>query len=452
MKREVHQRRRHRASNKVLAAGVAVSLLSLQMAGSAFAQERVKVEWWHALGGRLGDIVAELVTDFNASQDKYELVATNKGNYEENMAAMVAAYRVGQQPTLIQAAERGFMTMLNSGAVIPVPELMEQQGYDIDWDDFVAPVSGFFLVDGVPAALPFNSSTPIFWYNGDMFKQAGFDAPGETWQDVEKQLYAIKEQGISGCSMALANDFFWSLIENYSAIHDQPYGTLANGFDGLATEFVFNKSPLVVGQLERLAKWMDDGILQIAGQGLSPEQLFTSGTCATYVASTAAHAGISSTAPFAWSATYLPHEEGIEPKNSTIGGGALWVLKGEKEEEYAGAAAFIDYVASPEVQAWWSSQTGYVPVTNAAYNLLKADGYFEENPTREIAILQLGRGEPTENSRGFRFGNHNQSMQILVEEIQGVWTGQQTAQQALDNAAARGNEVLRQYEQLHAGQ
>jgi len=436
--------------SKRFAAGLLASAISLPLAGGTMAQERVQIEWWHALGGRLGDIVTELVADFNESQDKYELVAINKGNYEETMAAMVAAYRVGQQPTLIQAAERGFMTMLNSGAIIPVPELMEQQGYDINWGDFVAPVSGFFLVDGLPAAMPFNNSTPIFWFNGDMFKQAGFDAPGETWQEVEKQLYAIKEKGISDCSMALANDFYWSLIENYAAIHDQPYGTLANGFEGLGTEFVFNKSPMIVGQVERLAKWMDDEVLQIAGQGLSPEQLFTSGTCATFVASTAAHAGISSTAQFDWNATYLPHEEGTEPKNSTIGGGALWVLQGESDEEYAGAAAFLDFVASPETQVWWSSQTGYVPVTNAAYDMLKADGYFEENPTREIAILQLGRGEPTESSRGFRFGNHNQSMQILVEEIQGVWTGQQSGQQALDNAAARGNEILRQYEQLHA--
>ncbi|TKT76281.1 extracellular solute-binding protein [Aquamicrobium sp. LC103] len=437
---------------RAIARILATSLVAGAMALPAAAQDRVKVEWWFAHGGRLGEIVQELVTNFNNSQDKYQVVAVHKGNYEENMAAMVAAYRVGQQPTIIQAAERGFMTMLNSGAIVPVPELLEQQGHDVDWDDFIAPVSGFYLVDGVPAALPFNSSTPIFWYNRDKFKEAGFEAPGETWQEVEKQLYAIKEKGISNCSMALANDFFWSLIENYAAIHDQPYGTLANGFDGLGTEFIFNKSPLLVGQLERLSKWMDDGVLQLAGQGLAPEQLFTSGTCATYVASTAAHAAISSGAQFDWSAAFLPHEEGVEPKNSTIGGGGLWVLKGKSDDEYAGAAAFIDFIASPETQVWWSKQTGYVPVTNAAYDELKSEGYFEENPTREIAILQLTRGEPTESSRGFRFGNHNQSMQILVEEIQGVWTGQKSPQEALDNAARRGNEILRQYEQLHAGQ
>ncbi|MBY4593207.1 extracellular solute-binding protein [Rhizobium redzepovicii] len=432
------------------AAGAALVTLGLANAGDAGAADRIKIEWWNAAGGRLAEITNKLIADFNASQDKYEVVGIGKGNYEETMAAMVAAYRVHQQPVLIQAAERGFLTMYNSGAVIPVPELMEKEGYKIDWNDFLAPVAGFYLVDGKPAAMPFNSSTPIFWYNADHFKAAGFDKPGETWQELDKQLGAIKEKGVSKCQMALANDFYWSLIENYAAIQDQPYGTKANGFGGLDTEFIFNKSPLVVGQVTRLKTWLDAGILQIAGQGLSPDQLFTSGTCSTYVASTAAHAAVESGAKFNWSATFLPHEEGIEPKNSTIGGGALWVLKGKSEEEYAGAAAFLNFLASPKTQVWWSKQTGYVPVTNAAYEQAKSEGYFKDHPTREIAILQLTRGTPTDNSRGFRFGNHNQSMALLVEEIQGVWTGQKTPQQALDAAAARGNLILRQYEQLHA--
>jgi sn-glycerol 3-phosphate transport system substrate-binding protein len=365
------------------------------------------------------------------------------------MAAMVAAYRVNQQPTIMQAAERSFLTMLNSNAIVPVDELMADQGYDIDWSDFVAPVASFYMVDGKAAAMPFNSSTPIFWYNADHFKAAGFDKPGETWQEVEKQLYAIKEKGVSDCAMALPNDFYWSLLENYSAMHDIPFGTLANGYDGLGTEFVYNKSKMLVGQLDRLSRMMNDGVLQLAGQGMSPEQLFTSGKCSTIVASTAAHAGVEAGAQFDWSATVLPHEEGVTPLNTTIGGAALWVLKGKSDAEYAGAAAFLDYVASPDVQVSWATQTGYVPITNTAYKKMQDEGYFKEHPTREIAIQQLTRTEPTENSRGFHFGNHNQTTQILVEEIQGVWSGQQTPQQALDKAAARGNEVLRQYEQLN---
>lgn len=429
--------------------GLGVSTLALGAVSPALSQDRVQVEWWYALSGRLEEIVQKLVAEFNASQDMYEVVPVYKGNYEQTMAAMVAAYRVNQQPVLMQAAERGFLTMLNSGAVMPVDELMAEQGYDIDWDNFVAPVAGFYMVDGKAAAMPFNSSSPIFWYNVDHFKAAGFDGPGETWQEVEQQLVAIKEQGVSDCAMVLPNDFFWSLIENYSAIHDVPFGTMSNGYDGLGTEFVYNQSPLVVGQVERLKRLMDANVLQLAGQGLSPEQLFTSGSCSTIAASTAAHAGVEAGAQFDWDATYLPHEEGIEPLNSTIGGAALWVLQGQSDEEYAGAAAFLDYVASAETQKWWAEDTGYVPITNAAYDAMKESGYFEEHPTREIAILQLNRTEPTENSRGFRFGNHNQTTQILVEELQGVWAGQQSPQEALDKAVARGNEVLRQYEQLN---
>lgn len=432
-----------------LAVGLGVSAVAMSAAVPVVSQDRVQIEWWYANSGRLEEILQRLITSFNESQDKYEVVGVYKGSYEQTMAAVVAAYRVNQQPTIMQAAERGFLTMLNSGAIVPVDELMEQQGYDIDWGNFLAPVAGFYMVDGKAAAMPFNSSSPIFWYNVDHFKAAGFDGPGETWQEVEAQLVAIKEQGVSDCAMVLPNDFFWSLIENYAAIHDVPFGTLANGYGGLGTEFVYNQSELVVGQVERLKRLLDANVLQLAGQGMSPEQLFTAGTCSTIAASTAAHAGVESGAQFDWSATYLPHEESIEPLNSTIGGAALWVLGGQSDDEYAAAAAFLDYVASPDVQEGWAAETGYVPITNAAYEKAKAAGYFDEHPTREIAILQLNRTEPTDNSRGFRFGNHNQTTQILVEELQGVWAGQQSPQEALDKAVARGNEVLRQYEQLN---
>ena len=126
-------------------------------------------------------------------------------------------------------------------------------------------------------------------------------------------------------------------------------------------------------------------------------------------------------------------------------------MKNKSPEEEAGAAAFLAYVAKPDVQVWWSKQTGYVPVTNTAYEQMKSEGYFKEHPTREIALLQLNRGEPNENSRGFRFGNHNQSTAILLEELEGVWIGKKGVQEALDSSVTRGNQILRQYEKLHAG-
>lgn len=427
----------------------AATLLGL-FATQASAQQRVEIQWWHAMNGVLAERLEESAKQFNDSQQKYTVVPAAKGNYDEILNAVIAAYRAKRPPHIVQVAERGFMTMLLSGAIVPVHDLMEKNGYKVDWNDFIKPVAGFYMHKGKLAAMPFNSSSPILWYNKDQFAKAGFEKPAETWGEFEKQLYKIKSSGASDCSIALPNDYFWSMIENYSAINDEPFATKANGYDGLDTEFVYNKG-LVVQQAARMKKWLDDGVLQISGQGASPEQLFTSGKCAAIMASTAAHGSVERNAQIAWSATYLPWEEGRSPKNSTIGGASLWVMQGHKPDEYAGVAAFMNFLSQPEFGLWWHKVTGYVPLTNKTYALAKEQGYYKDSPTREIAILQLNRGTPTPNSQGFHFGNHVQTTFALREEFEQLFTGKKGAQQAMDDAVRRGNEILRQYQKLNAG-
>lgn len=430
---------------KAAAAAAALALIT----GPALAQ-RIEIQWWHAMSGVLAERLEEAAKQFNDSQQKYTVVPAAKGNYDEILNAVIAAYRAKRPPHIVQVAERGFMTMLLSDAVVPVHELMAKNGYNIDWGDFIKPVAGFYMHKGKLTAMPFNSSSPILWFNKEHFKKAGLDKPAETWGEFEKQLYQIKSSGVSSCAIALPGDYFWSMIENYSAINDEPFATKANGYDGLDAEFVYNKG-LVVKQMTRLKKWLDDGVLQIAGQGVNPESLFINGQCSTIMASTAAHGGVERSAKFDWSATYLPWEEGRAPRNSTIGGASLWVMKGHKDEEYAGAAAFLNFVSSPQFGLWWHKVTGYVPLTNKAYQLAKQEGYYEKSPTREIAILQLNRGTPTPNSQGFHFGNHVQTTFALREEVEQIWTGKKSVQQALDDAVKRGNDILRQYEKLNAG-
>jgi len=126
-------------------------------------------------------------------------------------------------------------------------------------------------------------------------------------------------------------------------------------------------------------------------------------------------------------------------------------MKGQKAEDYDGVADFLAFVASPDLQLWWSKVTGYVPITNKAYQLAKAEGYYEKNPTREIAVLQLNRGTPTPNSQGFHFGNYTQTTFALREEMESVFANKKTPQQGLDDAVRRGNDILRQFEKLNAG-
>ncbi len=408
-----------------------------------------KIELWHGMGSELGKRVEELAQSFNESQKDYVVKPVYKGSYEEITNAMIAAYRAKKHPHIVQINERGFLTMINSGTIIPAADLMRENGYTVDWNDFLPPVTGYYAKDGTMMPMPFNSSTPILFYNRDHFKAAGFEAPGETWQELEKQLYTIQEKGVSKCGMGLPGDYEWSLIENYSAVNTIPYATKRNGLGGLDTELVFNKQPMLVGQIERLARYYKDGVMEIAGQGNTPIQLFTSGKCSTFIASTAMHATVEATAKFDWNATYMPHEEGVVAHNSVIGGAALWTLKGHKPEEYKAVAAFYNYLTNVDTQVWWHKATGYVPITNAAHAKAKAEGYYKEHPTREIAVLQLMRDQRSDNSAGFRLGNGVQIILALKEEIQGALIGKSSAQQALDAAAARGNQILRQYERIN---
>ena len=436
---------------KMIRRSVTMGLLAAAaLAAPALAQQKVEVQFWHAMGGVLGERVEEIVKRYNASQDKYTVVASNKGNYDEVINATIAAYRAKKAPQIVQIYERGFMSMLLSGAIEPVQDLLASRKKNVDMADFIKPVASYYQYKGKLMSMPFNSSTPILFYNKEQFEKAGFEGPADTWAEFEKQLYAIKQKGAAECGSSLAGDYFWSLMENYGTVNDQPWGTKSNGYDGLDTEFVYNKTRLV-GQVQRLQKWVNDGVIQIAGQGLSPEQLFTSGKCATFFASTAAHGGIERDPKIKWSATFLPHEADLTARNSSIGGATLWVMKGHKAEEYDAVADFLAFVASPDLQLWWHKVTGYVPITNKAYQLAKAEGYYQKSPTREIAILQLNRGTPTANSQGFHFGNYTQTTFALREEMESVFANKKTPQQGLDDAVRRGNDILRQFEKLNAG-
>lgn len=423
---------------------------ALLLAGISTVQAATEIEFWHAMGGALGERVEELVKKFNDSQKDYVVKAVHKGSYDEVLNGMIAAYRAKRQPEIVQSNERSVLTMVHSGAIVPTDELMREQGYNIDWSKFLKPIVNYFAVNGKLQAMPFNSSTPILFYNRAHFKAAGFDKPGATWQELEPQLNAIKDKGVAKCSMVLPGDYEWSFLENHSAVNDIPYATKRNGLDGLDTSFVFNKGKLV-DQVERMKRLISSGVMQIAGQGIIPVQLFTSGECSTIIASTAAHAAVIAAAKFDWSAAELPYEQGVTPRNSVIGGAALWTLKGHTPEKYKGVAAFYNFIAKPDTQVWWHQATGYVPVTVTAYEAAKAQGYYQANPTREIAVVQLMRGTPTDNSAGFRIGNSNQINVAIMEEVSAAFLGRKPVQQALDDAVSRGNQALRRFEQLNAG-
>ena len=219
------------------------------------------------------------------------------------------------------------------------------------------------------------------------------------------------------------------------------------GEGGLETEFAFN-SDLHVRHINNFKEWADEGVFQYGGRRSDSAPIFYSGECAVFMGSSAGYAGIVANTDFPVGVGMLPYYDDVPgaPQNSIIGGATLWVLQGHEDEEYAGVAAFFEHLSKPEVQASWHQDTGYLPITTAAYELSKEQGFYADNPGTETAILQITLNPPTENSKGLRFGNFVQIRDIINEELEFVWSGEKTAQEALDTAVERGNALIRQFE------
>jgi len=429
--------------------GVSVAVVAAFSGGTALAQ--TEVTFWHAMGGALGQKVEEIANGFNESQGEYKVVPVYKGNYTETMTAAIAAFRAGEQPAIVQVFEVGTATMMAAeGAVKPVYEVMENA--DVDWnsDAYLPAVRSYYSSsDGKLLSLPFNSSSPVMWYNKDRLDEVGMDVP-QTWDEVFELGDKLQETE-NKCAISFGWQS-WTMIENYLAWHNEPIGTKENGFAGFDTELTFNKSEDLVNLLQRIADSQEKGTFKYGGRRGESLPLFNSGECALWINSSAYYADIKEQAEFAFGQAMLPlnTEAAEEPQNSIIGGATLWVLAGKSDEVYNGVAHFFNYLSSPEVQADWHQSTGYVPITTAAYELSKEQGQYDKEPGTDTAIKQLSLNEPTENSRGLRFGNFVQVRDVINEELEELWSGKKSAQEALDTAVQRGNELLREFERQNS--
>ncbi|WP_210242862.1 sn-glycerol-3-phosphate ABC transporter substrate-binding protein UgpB [Pararhizobium mangrovi] len=431
---------------KTLLAG---AVLLSTTATSAFAA--TDITWWHAMGGELGDKVNEIAKNFNDSQDQYHVTPVYKGTYPETMTAAIAAFRAGKQPDIVQVYEVGTATMMAAeGAIKPVYKLMQDSGVDFDPSDYLQAVTGYYTdTDGHMLSLPFNSSTPILYYNKDEFDKAGIDGAPKTWQDVADDSKKVMENSDASCGFTTGWQS-WVQLETFSAWHNVPFGTKQNGFGGLDTKFVFN-GDLQKRHISDMAKWAKSGVFKYGGRQGDARPLFYSGECSMYMGSSASRASILANTKAKVGFAELPYYDDVKgaPQNTIIGGASLWVLSGKSDEEYKGVATFFKYLSSPEVQADWHQFTGYLPITTAAYELSKKQGYYEKNPGAEVAIQQMTKNPPTENSKGIRFGNFAQTRDIINGELEQVWSGNKSAEAALDDAVDKGNTILRKFEKAH---
>ncbi|OLL53261.1 sn-glycerol-3-phosphate ABC transporter substrate-binding protein UgpB [Bartonella henselae] len=433
---------------------IAAFTVAISVTTAGFAQ--TKISFWHSMSGELGKQTENLINDFNASQSEYKVIPSFRGEYEEGMISLISAFRGKQQPVLVQIYEIGTGTMMAAkGAIYPIYQLMKDTKQEFDPTDYLPAISGYYSdVQGRMLSMPFNASTPILYYNKDIFKKAGLDPeqPPKTWQDVESFSKKILETKAASCGFTMAYASQWIGIENFSALHNIPFGTKENGFSGLNSELTFN-GPLQVRMWTDLKKWSDQGIFRYGGPAgaLDATPMFMTQNCAIFMQSSGSRAGILSEAVFNVGFGMLPYYDNVEgaPQNSIIGGASIWALKGHTPEEYAGAAAFLKFLSKANNQTKWHQITGYLPTTKAAYELSKKQDYYKKNVGADIAIRQITLNPPTVNSKGIRFGNLPQIRSILDQELEAVLNGSKTPKDGLDEAVERGNKLLREFEKAN---
>nr|WP_246432773.1 sn-glycerol-3-phosphate ABC transporter substrate-binding protein UgpB [Rhodopseudomonas rhenobacensis] len=422
------------------------------LAGASPAHAVVEVAWWHAMSGQLKLRLEQLAADFNASQAEYRIVPSYKGNYTETVTSAIFAFRSHSQPAIVQVNEIGTATMMAAkGAVYPVFELMRDEQEAFSPAAYLPAVTGYYTdIDGNMLSFPFNASTPILYYNKTLFGRAGLDPgqPPKTWPEVGA---AAKRLLAAGAACGFTTSWpSWINIENFSAYHNLPLASRSNGLGGLDAVLTID-NPTVVRHIAQLAEWQTSKAFDYSGRATTAEPRFQKGECAIFIGSSATRADILANAKFEVGFGMLPYWPDVAgaPQNTIIGGATLWVLRGRPSEEYRGVAKFFGYLSQPEIQAAWHQNTGYLPITRAAYELTRAQGFYDRNPGTDISIEQITLKMPTENSKGLRLGSFVLIRDVIEDELEQAFAGKKSAKTALGSAVERGNRLLRQFERAN---
>ena len=421
----------------ILAAGIVAFALP--------ASAKTELQWWHAMGGNLGETVNTIAENYNASQDNYVIIPTYKGGYEDTMTAGIAAFRAKQQPHILQVFDAGAATIINApGATIPVADLMQEYGQGFNIEDYIEGVRYFYAdSDGKMIGMPFNASTPLLYYNKEAFAKAGVANPPATWEEFEAIAPKLKDAGYTALAQSHSP---WILSENFHSRHNLQLATGNNGYDSTDVEILYNNDSMKM-HWGKMKEWLDDGHYGFYGRAWGDNQdAFVQKKVAMWMGSSGSFGGLKKSTDFEFGTTFLPYWKSVidEPKGTFIGGAALFAMSGKSDAENKGTADFFSYMTNPENQVFWHKATGYVPITTAAYDMAKQEGYYNKSPDAEVGILQLSQpgGEWT---KGYRLGYYVQIREVMYSKFDNIFSGKSSVDEAFAEMTAESNKLLARF-------
>lgn len=423
---------------------LSVSVAAGVLASSA-AQAQTDITWWHGMSGHNGDVINEIATKFNDAQSECSLTPVSKGTYEEALASGIAAFRSGEQPNILQVFDAGAATIINAkGATIAAEDLIKNAGHEFDRDAFIPGVRNFYAdADGKFIGMPFNSSAPIMYINTEALEKAGVEAP-KTWEEFEAIAPKLKEAGFVPL---VQSQLTWEFTENFFSRNDIQFASNNNGYDSVIDTTINVTAPEHVMMYDKLKAWADEGYFGYYGAGWSDNQkVFEENKAALWIGSSGSFGGLQKTAQMPFDATFLPYWNSIEGAgvHSFIGGAALFAMAGKSEAENNCTASFFQFLTSPEIQVFYHKSTGYVPITTAAYDLAKEQGYYKEKPVAEVGIKQLSL-PGGDWDKGYRLGFYPQIREVMEREYGRIFSGETTPAEAMETIKKEADQLLSRF-------
>lgn len=435
-----------------------MAVLMTVMIGSVAAQDDdvIELEFWHAMGGNLGEAVDELVNRFNESQDEIVVTATFQGSYDDTYNALLAAFETGTEPNVIQNFDLASQTMIDTGRLVAASDLMEADGFDEEV--FVPAVRDYYSTQDGMVAMAFNSSTPILYYNAEIIEEAGVELPENASLSFSELLEVCDtiqaETDVEFCiTFGQVGWYFEQILANSGGL----YFDNDNGRTGRATEVRFNEGQ-GVEVFEFLTGLFEDGYApNLGATWTDTDATFHAGQAAMIFDSTAGAASLQEGADFEVDTTYIPHSDSSERNGVVIGGAALWLIDSGEEATNAAAWEFMKFMSEEAQQITWHTNTGYFPVRTALADNEELADFWNDNPNFLTAIEQLAdtrtvleNGEPNYAVLGGQAGPFPAIRQLIVDAYSRVLDDGLTPQEALNEAADRANQELADYNSFFA--
>jgi sn-glycerol 3-phosphate transport system substrate-binding protein len=415
-------------------------------------ENATKVAFWHSMSGDLGGkAIPQMVNDFNTSQDQCYVTPTYQGSYDDGLNKLKAGLQSNNTPAIMQLYDIGTRLMVDLGVATPVQDFIDKEKYDLS--DLEPNVLSYYTVNNKLWSMPFNTSTPLLYYNKDMFKAAGLDpnTPPRTFDDVVADATKLTQKDSSGKTSVYGVSFaiYGWFFEQFLAVSGGYYVDNNNGRDALATKATFN-SPEGVKILDWWKSMYDQGIEGNFGrQTVDTRNAFLAGKTAMIIDSTAVLRGVMDGAQgkFEVGTGYLPrpNEDAYKTAGTIIGGGSLWIINNRPQAEQDCAWQFIKFVTTPKEQAYWQTMSGYFPSRKSAYTDPQAVAWMDKYPQFKTAIDQLHLAPNNRITQGGLIGVFPSARQTVETAIEEVLAGKGTPQSALDNAAQTVTQAIQDY-------